>query len=79
MGSLVIADKLRLIYEKSLERYFAFEGAHFVSFPRSPEELDENISEYVELLWEDGEPRYWAETTLSGFTRSVLSLRVTRA
>ena len=37
--------------------------------------MDEHISEYVELLWEDGEPRCWAETTLSGFTRLVPSLR----
>ena len=43
--------------------------------PMDDVDLDGNVARFVEQLWEEGDPRYWAEDALSGFTKLVPSLR----
>ena len=38
-------------------------------------DIDANIATFVEQLWQEGDPRYWAEDTLSGFTKFIPSMR----
>jgi len=56
-------------------RYFAFEELFSLPAPIDDVDLDGQIASYVEQLWQEGDPRYWAEDTLSGFTKLVPSLR----
>jgi len=38
-------------------------------------DLDGSIAKFVEQLWQEGDPRYWAEDMLSGFTKMIPSLK----
>jgi len=66
---------MRKRYESALIRYFVFDESMQFSAPIDDVELDGNVAKYVEQLWQEGDPRYWAEDTLSGFTKLVPSLR----
>ena len=57
LASLRLPDALKLRYETALARYFAFEASNcFTS--SSSDELDSTIAEFIEDLWQSGEPRY---------------------
>jgi len=74
LSSLAIPPKLRARYESALTRYFAYEHVHSI-VSSTTDDFDLHTAPFIEALWQDGEPRYWAEDTLSGFTKLVPALK----
>ena len=72
---LLMTQNMKRRYERALIRYFAFDELCKLPAPMDNVDLDSNVSKYVEQLWQEGDPRYWAEDVLSGFTKLVPSLR----
>ena len=75
LHGLLMTANMRKRYESALVRYFAFEELLSLPAPMDDVDLDGQVAAYVEQLWQEGDPRYWAEDTLSGFTKLVPSLR----
>ena len=75
LRDLLMTKSMRKRYEMALARYFVFDESMQFSEPIDDAELDGNVASYVEQLWQEGDPRYWAEDTLSGFTKLIPSLR----
>ena len=75
LWDLLMTKSMRKRYEAALMRYFVFDELMQFSAPIDDVELDGNVAKYVEQLWQEGDPRYWAEDALSGFTKLIPSLR----
>ena len=75
LHALLLTSNMKKRYEAALVRYFAFEKQHVLPAPIDNVDLDSQVAAYVEQLWQEGDPRYWAEDTLSGFTKLIPSLR----
>jgi len=75
LADLLLTANMKKRYEAALIRFFAFERLCNLPAPMDNVDLDGNVASYVEQLWQEGDPRYWAEDVLSGFTKMVPSLR----
>eukprot|EP00959_Pyramimonas_sp_CCMP1952_P244717 5115140-Pyramimonas_sp.AAC.1 len=56
-------------YRHSLARFFEFISSHRRPWPRSLDELDEEVGEYINHLYLDDLPQYWASDLVSAFKR----------
>lgn len=77
LRDLMMTANMKKRYEASLCRYFAFAELNAFVEPSDDVDLDGSVAKYIDHLWEEGDPRYWAEDTLSGFSKYIPSLRGT--
>ena len=77
LRNLLMQPNLRARYERAVQRFFLFERLSGAYFSKWPFDLDDGLASFIEHLWQEGEPRYWGEDTVSGFTKFVPSLRGT--
>jgi integrase len=75
LRSLRVTDKTLRRYENSCERFFQYRRAHNKAIELNEFELDLALCEYVEYLWEEGDPRNYATDCLSGFQHFIPALR----
>ena len=52
-------------YNQQVQRFFHWQE-RLGSLPESAAELDQVVCDYLEALWEDGEPKGWADDLLIG-------------
>ena len=62
-------------YEAALNRYFDFERDNSYPAPIDYADIDTNVAAFIEQLWQEGDPRYWAEDILSGFAKYIPSMK----
>jgi hypothetical protein len=62
-------------YTEAVDRFLAFLSENFIPYPSSFLKLDEALSEFIEFLWQGGEPKAWAGDALSGITHFMPSVR----
>jgi len=67
----MMTDNMRKRYESALNRFFSFESSNSFPAPIDHADLDATVASYVEQLWLEGDPRYWAEDTVSGFSKLI--------
>ncbi len=77
LRSLIMSPQLRSRYQKALRAFFHFESESGQTFTDTEADLDEGVGSYVEMCWQEGEPRYWAEDTVSALIKFVPQLRGT--
>ena len=56
-------------YRQSLTRFFEFIAMHGRSLPQSLEQLDVEVGEYINALYQDDLPQYWGIDLLSALKR----------
>lgn len=75
LRDMLISPNLKTRYERAVQRFFLFERLSGECFSKSTLDLDDGLASFIEHLWQEGEPRYWGEDTVSGFTKFVPALR----
>ena len=66
LQNLVVAEGTRTRYFEAVSRFLLFLKTFGLGYPRSLTSLDARVSEYLEMLWQDGEPKSFASDCLSG-------------
>ena len=61
-----IAPATRKRYEVAVARYLSFLLAHARPWPQDCPEVDSTAAEFIQVLWEDGDPLSYATDMLSG-------------
>ena len=74
LRDLMMTANMKKRYEAALNRYFDFERAHSFPAPMDYADVDAMVASFVEQLGQEGDPRYWAEDTVSGFTKMTPSI-----
>ena len=62
-------------YQTALSLFFAWALAHDISFTEHAHDMDRFAAEYIDILWEEGDPRGMAEHLISGFSHFSPALR----
>ena len=62
-------------YKRALQRFFAYEKACKEHFSSCEVALDQGVCQFIESLWNEGEPRYWGEDVISAFIKRVPQLK----
>ena len=62
----LVAPRTRQRYASSLQRFFLFLGQHGLKLPGTLARLDTVLSQFVEYLWESGDPLAYAQDAISG-------------
>ena len=75
LRNLMMTDNMRRRYETALKRYFAFDNSISSLTTMDYADVDASVAEFIEQLWQEGDPRYWAEDTLSGFAKLIPDMR----
>ena len=75
LRDLMMTANMKKRYDAALNRYFDFERLHSFPAPMDYADVDATVASYVEQLWQEGDPRYWAEDTVSGFTKMIPSIK----
>ena len=68
----MMTANMRKRYEASLCRHFAFVELNAFVEPSDDVDLDGSVAKCIDHLWEEGDPRYWAEDTLSGTRYNIV-------
>ena len=66
LQSLVVAKGTRDRYFLAVSRFLDFLRARMYPYPREFQSLDTRVCEFIETLWQDGEPKAFASDCLSG-------------
>ena len=66
---LGITDKTRANYKTAVSRFFSYVKHCLERPPQTPQELRHAAAEFVNFLYQDDRPLYWAGDFLSGFKR----------
>ena len=79
VGSLaenVVSKRMLALYTEHCGRFarLAF-GIDFILRHAAAEDVDDALSTYVEILWQEGEPKSWASCTLAGVQHFAPRLR----
>ena len=61
----LVQDRTRRRYSVAMDRFLLFLQQNGDRYPGSFVELDDRLSEFVEYLWEQGDPRGWAGDVIS--------------
>jgi integrase len=69
LADSLISPSLRLRYETAVARYFSYVELLGVELPADGMALDMGLCDFIEHLWENGEPRAYAGDVLSGMGR----------
>ena len=75
LRGLVTSNLTKLRYARALKRFFEFERVNEANYSTCEVALDLGVCEYVQCLWQDGEPRYWGEDVISAFSKRVPQLK----
>lgn len=75
LRSLITSPKTQKRYEVAVTRLFDFLELEDKDFTSSALALDDALSDFIEMLWQDGDPRFWAEDAVSGLQKFIPSLR----
>ena len=62
-------------YSTAVLHYFAYLVMFNLTYPESPEELDQSLSEYINMLWQEDEPLGYAQDLVHGFVRFLPRVR----
>ena len=62
-------------YEEAVAKFFQWASRRHISLNVSMAALDESLSDYIEHVWESGDPRGWATDAYSGLLKFVPRLR----
>ena len=71
LKDLVIARSTKIRYDKAMERFFSWQEAN----GRQLDDMGTLAVDYIETLWEEGDPRSWAGDLLSGLQHSIPMLK----
>ena len=66
---------VRKRYNNACLRFFLFADEKDLDWDKDPGEVDESIAQYIDKLWEEGDPRYWGEDVLSGLAHAAKGLK----
>jgi len=72
---LVTSNAVKKRYARALVRFFDFERINGENYSTCEVALDLGICDYLQCLWQEGEPRYWGEDVISAFVKRVPQLR----
>ena len=75
LRELMMTANMKRRYEAAVSRYFDFERENSILAPTDYADVDTSVPSFIEQLWQEGDPRYWAEDTLSGFSKMIPSMR----
>ena len=75
LKNLVVSRLTQIRYDKAFTLWMKLHSLQFGKIPDSNFELDQQISSYIEAMWEEGEGRALIADTLSGIQHKILSLR----
>ena len=75
LRDLLMTTRMKKRYETALNRYFVYERDNVTCEPSDNADVDTSVAAYVEHLWQEGDPRYWAEDTISGFSKMIPSMK----
>ena len=75
LRELMMTDNMKRRYEAAVNRYFEYERVNSILAPTDYADVDTSVAQFIEQLWQEGDPRYWAEDTLSGFSKMIPSMR----
>ena len=78
LGSLqkiVVAPKTYERYSLHVEKFLQYLHDNECVYPTSFYQLDVYVCQYVEHLWEEGEPKGWASDVLSGLGHFIPSCK----
>ena len=71
LKDLVVAKATRERYLEAVSRFLLFLKCHLYSYPTSFSLLDSRVSEFIESLWHNGDPKSYASDCLSGLGHFV--------
>ena len=75
LRGLVTSNLTKLRYGRALDRFFEFDRINEANYSTCEVALDLGVCEYLQCLWQDGEPRYWGEDVISAFVKRVPQLK----
>ena len=75
LRKLFISNRVRLRYERALQCFFDFATEQSIDFESHPSLLDDALSSYIELLWEEGDPKCWGGDAVSALSKFVPELK----
>ena len=75
LRGLVMSKFVENRYKRALQRFFAYEKACKEHFSSCEVALDQGVCQFIESLWNEGEPRYWGEDVISAFIKRVPQLK----
>ena len=70
-----IRPRTASLYKKEVERFFSYLQAESIPIPNDPEELDEHIAEFINMLYQEGDSLSHAGWLLSGLKRFMPQLK----
>jgi hypothetical protein len=62
-------------YTEAVDRFLSFLSENYIPYPSTFIKLDEVLSEFIEHLWQAGEPKAWAGDALSGLSHFIPAVR----
>eukprot|EP00435_Cladocopium_sp_Y103_P006921 s1363_g2.t1 len=71
LKDLVVAKNTRDRYLEAVSRFLSFLQCHGFSYPTSFSALDGRVCEFIESLWQNGDPKSYASDCLSGLGHFV--------
>ena len=75
LASLTVKPATLQRYTKALERFFSFLAWNKLPLAASYEQLDNHLCQFVEHLWEEGDPRGYASDCLAGMQNRLPHVR----
>ena len=75
LRNLVVSRLTQARYDKAFSHWMEWHFSHYGSLPYSNFVLDQQISSFIENMWEEGEGRALIADTLSGIQHKIPSLR----
>ena len=75
LKDVLVQPRTRRRYEVAMDRFLLFLKQNGDTYPATFVELDDRLSEYVECLWENGDPKGWAGDALSSVIFHVPACR----
>ena len=66
LQELVVQKGTRTRYLTAVSRFLEFLQMQNYSYPCSFTKLDSKVCEFIEILWQEGEPKAYASDTISG-------------
>ena len=75
LRSQVVAKSTECRYFTAVSRFLAFLIAHRKPYPQTFLRLDQLVVEFLEELWEDGEPKGYASDALSGLGHFIPAVK----
>ena len=75
LADLTVAPATLRSYVDAVDRFTNYLDARAITYPRTLRALDSLLSEYLESLWFEGDPKSWAANAISGIQHFIPSAR----